>query len=236
MHATPPRFDLWLVAHLAMLTGRSRTFDLLVRQGVESGLLGGLWYAAALFVFWIQSGQPDQREVRRRTLTIALGSLVAALLTVLAARAVSWAPPSAHPVLAVLYPEDFPVNLIANSFPSRSTALYASVAAGIYSLRRTRGIWAWIGVGVVVALPRVYLGGHHLTDVLAGLVAGLGGYWVAILLETTMVSRCETAFEYPWDHWQRTLAECVIFLWIEEVAMEFHLVVWITDALASLWG
>ena len=87
-------------------------------------------------------GQPGQQEVCRRTLTIVLGSLVAALLTVGAARAVSWPPPSAHPELAGLYPEDFPVNLNATSFPSQSTALYAAVAAGIYSLRRTLGMWA----------------------------------------------------------------------------------------------
>ncbi len=230
-----PRFDVWLVSHLAMLWGRSPTFDVVVQQSVAYGVLGGVWYAGALFLFWVRGAEPGHRDVRRRTLTIALGTLVAVLLMILAVPAVSWAPPSAHPELAGLYPENLPVNLNASSFPSQSTALYAAVAAGIYSLRRTLGIWAWIGVGVLVALPRVYLGGHHVTDVLAGLVAGLGGYWVAILLEAKVVSRCESVFEYQWDYWQRTLAECAMFLWILQVAMGFRHAVWITDALAGLW-
>ena len=92
-----------------------------------------------------------------------------------------------------------------------------------------------MGIGVLVALPRIYLGGHYLTDVLAGLVAGLGGYWVAMLLESRTVSLCKTAFEYQWGHWQRTLAECVVFLWILQGATEFRHVVWITDVLAHLW-
>jgi len=166
-------------------------------------------------------------------LTIALGSLVAALLTVLAAYAVSWAPPSAHPELAAFYPEDFPVNLNVTSFPSQSTALYAALAAGIYSLRWTAGIWAWIGVGMLVALPRMYLGGHYLTDIFVGLLAGLGGYLVAILLEARAVSWCEAAFEYRWDHWQRTLAEGALFLWMLQVATEFRHVVWIVHVIAS---
>jgi len=231
----PPVFDVWFIAHLAMLWGRSPIFDLAVQQSVAYGVLGGLWYAGVLFLFWVQGAQPGQPEVRWRTLTIAFGSFVAALLTVVAAHAVSWAPPSAHPELAGLYPENFPVNLNATSFPSQSTALYAAVAAGIYSLRRTLGRWAWMGVGVLVALPRMFLGGHYLIDVLAGLVAGLSGYWVAILLEARAVSWCKTAFEFHWSHWQRTLAEAVVFLWLLQVATEFRHVAWITDVLASLW-
>lgn len=235
MLAVPPPFDMWFIAHLAMLWGRSPTFDLMVQQSVGYGVLGGLWYAGVLFLFWMRGAQPGQQEIRRRTLTIAFGSLAAASLTVVAAHAVSWPPPSAHPELAGLYPDDFPVNLNATSFPSQSTALYAAVAAGIYSLRRSLGMWAWMGVGVLVALPRMYLGGHYLTEVFAGLVAGLGGYWMAILLEARAVSWCKTAFEYPWGHWQRTLAEGAVFLWILQVATEFRHVGWIAEVLASLW-
>lgn len=63
----------------------------------------------------------------------------------------------------------------------------------------------------------------------------LGGYWVAILLEARVLSWCETAFEFQWGHWKRTVAEGAVFLWILEVATEFQHVVWITGVLASLW-
>jgi undecaprenyl-diphosphatase len=233
MFAVPPRLDLWLVSHLAMWWGRVPALDLAVEQGVAYGVLGGLWYAGAVFLTWVQGTQPGYPEVRRRTLTIALGSLVAAALTVLLGGVLSWPPPSAHPELAGLYPDDFPVNINANCFPSQSTALYGSVAAGIYSLRRGLGAWAWIGVLVLVALPRVYLGGHHVTDVFGGLVAGLGGYWLASLLEARVVSRLEVVFEHGWG-WRRTLGEAAVYLWILQVATEFRHVVWIADLLGSL--
>lgn len=235
MLTMPPPFDVWLNAHLAILWGRSPIFDRLVWQSVSYGLLGGLWYAGVLFLFWVQGAQPGQQEVRRRILTIAFASLVAALLAVVANQAVSWPPPSTHPEIAGLYPEDFTANLNASSFPSHSTALYAALAAGIYSLRRSLGLWAWMGVGVLIALPRMYLGGHYLTEVLAGLAAGLGGYWVAILLQSKVLPWCEAAFEFQWGHWQRTMAEGAVFLWILQVATEFQLAGWIPGVLASLW-
>jgi membrane-associated phospholipid phosphatase len=155
--------------------------------------------------------------------------------TVILTHAVSWPPPSAHPGIAAFYPEDFLVNLNATSFPSQSTAVFAALAAGIYSLRKSLCIWAWIGVAILVALPRMYLGGHYLTDVLAGLVAGTSGYLIAIQLEATVVRSFEAAFEYRWDRWQRILAEVTIFLWILQVATGFALIGWIVGGIASPW-
>jgi membrane-associated phospholipid phosphatase len=235
MPATPPQFDLWLVAYIATLWDRSTTLDLVFEQSVAYGIFGGLWYSAAIFALWIQGALPGQRDVRRRILTISLGSLVAAALTVILTHAVSWPPPSAHPDLASNYLEDFTVNLNATSFPSQSTAVYAAVAAGIYSLRKILGVCVWIGVAMLVALPRIYLGGHYFTDILAGLVVGITGYFIATRLEATVVSRCETAFEYHWSQWQRFLAEGLFFLWILQVANGFSHVVLIAPVITSLW-
>jgi membrane-associated phospholipid phosphatase len=234
MPATPPRFDMWVVAHLALLMGQHPALDRAVEYGVATNLLGGVWYAAALSVFWVQGAQPGRRAIRLRTLTVLVGSAVAAALTIPAMIAISWAPPSAHPELAGFYPESFGANLNPTSFPSQSTALYAAVAAGLYSLRRTVGVWAWAGVGVLVAVPRIYLGGHYLTDVLGGLAMGLVGYWIAVsLLEARLVSRLEIIFEHEWDDWRRTLAEFAVFLWILLFAVEFR---WVRDALEGLWS
>jgi undecaprenyl-diphosphatase len=237
MSSTPPRFDVWVAAQLAAWLTRSPAFDRFIAQGVGYGVLGGLGYAAVVFLLWMQGAQPGQRDLRRQTVTLALGSLVAALVTLLEARIVSWPPPSAHPEVAGLYPADFPVNLNENSFPSQSTALYSAIATGIGAISRTLAVWSWMGVVVLVALPRMYVGGHYVSEVLGGIVAGLGGYWlVVLLLGRTVVPRCENIFELGWRDWRRRLAEVLVFLWILQVALEFDHVVWITSALASLWG
>ena len=235
MPATPPQFDLWLVAHLSTLWDRSPTLDFVFEQGVSYGVFGGLLYAGAFFVLWIQGTLPGQRYVRRRILTISLASLITASMLLMLTYAVSWPPPSAHPDLATNYLESFTVNLNATSFPSQSAAVYATLAAGIYSLHKTFGICAWIGVAMLVALPRIYLGAHYFTDVFAGVVAGTSGYLIAIPLERKVAAPFETKFEFPLDKWQRILLEGIVFLWLLQVATGFRLVLWIISAVARLW-
>lgn len=218
---TPLAVDQWLCAQLAALWGRSPTFDYLVTEGVSIGVVGGLWYGAALFSLWIDGTQPGFHLARRRTLTIAVGSIVAAAVTAAAAQVVGWVPPSAHPALAGLYAESAPVSLEANSFPSQGTALYAVVAAGIYSLRRPVGLALWFGVAAFIALPRLYLGSHYLTDVAAGLTLGLLAYWAATRFESGLFARVESLFDREQSSWVRTLAEWAVFFWMLEVATEF---------------
>jgi undecaprenyl-diphosphatase len=234
--ARVPQWDLWLLSRLAAWAGQSPGLLRFLEQGVGHGAFGGVWYAAALFAFWVQGAQPGREEVRRRMLTLALGSAGAVALTFLAAAAVSWPPPSAHPALAGLYPESFGVNLNENAFPSQSTAFFAALSAGIYTLRRDVGACAWIGVVLLVALPRVVLGGHYASDVLAGLCVGLAGHALSFrLLAAQVVPRCELAFARGWSDWRRMLAEGLAFLWILQVATAFSLVRWIAGSLENAW-
>jgi undecaprenyl-diphosphatase len=224
----PPRWDVLLIARLAGLLGRWPPFDLLILESVAHGILGGLWYAAAIFLFWVRGMQPGGANLRHRTLTLALGSLTASLLTVVASDIISFPPPSTHPELAALFPVEFPANTNPNSFPSQSTALYSAISAGLYALRRRVGILAWVLVGTIVALPRMYLGGHYATDVVAGVLLGVGGYWIAVLLLHHTVARsCAKVFERRSDDKLRILAELAVFFWILQVAAEFGLARWI---------
>jgi membrane-associated phospholipid phosphatase len=225
----PPPIDIWIAVHLARIWGLSQVFDTLVDQSVGHWIFGGVWYAAALFAFWVMGAQPGRDYVRVRVLTIALGSLIAALLTVLLQYAVLWPPPSAHPEVAGLYPDSFPVNVHPTSFPSQSTALYAAVACGIFSLRKAVGVLAWTGIALFVALPRMYLGGHYLTDVLAGVLAAVGGYLAAVWVEPIVASVSKAVFQFDWDRWQRLLAEALIFFWLLAVATECRHVVWVAS-------
>jgi len=232
---TPTWLDMGVAEYLAVSLNWSRSLRLWVAEGVSYGVLGGVWYAAALFMFWVRSDEPGHADLRPRVLTIAFGSIAAALLTLIEARLVSWPPPSAHPDLAGLFPDDLPDNLNTNCFPSQSTALYASLSAGIYSLSRTTGRWAWLGVGVLVALPRMFLGGHYMTDVIAGLVAGLGGYLIATrLLEANVARRCARLHDDRWG-WRRIVLEGAVFLWILQVALEFGHAAWVANAMETLW-
>ena len=83
------------------------------------------------------------------------------------------------------------VDPFGSSFPSGHTAAAAALCGALaFLLSRDRGrgtqavIWATAGVIVVlVAVSRIYLGAHWLTDVVGG--AMLGGFWTSVTARAT---------------------------------------------------
>ena len=233
MSLTPTWFDLWLTAHLAGFLGRHPLFDLGVQGAINHHVLGGFWYAGAFFVLWLRGSQEGNEATRRRMLTILLGSLIAILLMLVAQALVVWPPPIYHPSLSSLYPRYIFTNPEGSSFPSQSVTVYGSLAAGIYSLHKAAGWFLWMGVVLLVGLPRIYVGGHYPTDVLAGIILGLAGYASArYLLEAWLVPRLEQVF--TGRRWLRLLGEVIVFVWILQVAVGFRDVVWIRNCLGFL--
>jgi undecaprenyl-diphosphatase len=86
------------------------------------------------------------------------------------------------------------VDPFGSSFPSGHTAAAAALCGALaFLLSRDRGrgtqaaIWATAGVIVVlVAVSRIYLGAHWLTDVVGG--AMVGGFWTSITARATEYS------------------------------------------------
>ncbi len=230
---SPTRLDIWLAARLADFLGRFPLFDRGVESAIRHNVLGGFWYAAALFVFWARGAKAGQEHLRTRILTTLVGSFLTILLTLVAGVVVSWPPPIGYPGLSGLYPEYLGGNPNAHSFPSQSTALYAAVAAGVYSMNKSAGWILWSGLGVLVALPRIYVGGHYLSDVIAGAVLGLAGYAGARwLFEPEVIRRVQLGEQQGGR--LRLLGEILVFAWVLEVAVEFRDVAWLAYSLKYL--
>jgi undecaprenyl-diphosphatase len=221
----PTPFDFWLAKWLAEFVSAHKQFALAVASGIRHTLFGGFWFGAALFVLWVYAERTGQETIRRRVLTIMLGSVVAVLLTVVAGALVSWPPPIRDPGIAALYPSSMLSNLNTNCFPSQSTAAYAAIAAGVYSLHKATGWVLWILVALFVALPRMLMGGHYFTDVVAGAILALLGYGaVRYLLETRLISKVDLFAER--QPLAKLALELLMFVWIVQVTMEFREVTW----------
>lgn len=225
--------DLWIAEQLAKLLGTHPPFDFVVQSAIRHGVLGGFWYGMALFVFWVQASRQGQLKLRQRVLTTFLGSLIAIAFSLVAELLISHLPPSQHPGLKGLYPDYFEINTNTNSFPSQSTTLYSAVTAGVYSLNRRVGTFLWVGLALLVALPRMYVGGHYLSNIVAGLILGSVGYALPRrLLEQSLVSRFVQASEA--HSWRRIARDVVVYAWILQVAIGFRDAVWLKRGLASL--
>lgn len=230
----PTKLDIAFSVALARLLTRHPLFDRAVDSAIHHNILGGFWFAASVFMLWIEGARPGGQKIRQRILTILLGSLLAVAFCLIAERLLSWLPPSRYPGLDSYYPAYLTQNVNENSFPSDSTALYSSVAAGILSLNRALGAALLVGVVGLVSLPRLYVGGHYLTDVVAGFLIGPIAYLLArLVFEPSLGPYLERLFERP--SWLRVLVELVVFTWISQLAVEFHEAVWIKTSLHYLF-
>jgi membrane-associated phospholipid phosphatase len=231
---TPTRLDIWFITKLATFLGRYPLFDLGVESAIRHNVFGGMCFAACIFIFWMQGARPGGQRIRQRVLTILFGTLLAIVLSLLSGELASWLPPSRNPRLAHFYPPYLMENINSNSFPSESTAVYAAVAAGIFSLHKLVGSALWVGVGLIVGLPRLYLGGHYPSDVLVGSILGLLAYFCArTFLEPSLSPYLERLFEQ--NTWPRAVGELIVFVWILQTGVGFREVAWVKNILQYTW-
>jgi undecaprenyl-diphosphatase len=69
-----------------------------------------------------------------------------------------------------------------NSFPSDHSMFFFALSTGLWSINRTAGLVAFLWTIIVIDFPRVYLGIHYPSDVLAGLVMGIVGMRLLLAL------------------------------------------------------
>jgi len=198
-------------------------------------VLGGLAYRVTLFVFWIESTIRDDADTRQGVLTVLVATVLAIVLAIISGKLISWPPPARQPALAGLYANYIPENPNTNCFPSHSTAVYSAVAAGIYSLHKPLGWVLWIGVVVLVGLPRIYVGGHFPADILAAVILGIAAYSVGRhFFKTRCITRMEEIFNR--QPWLRISYEVLVFCWILQVATEFRDLVWVKNCIRYFTG
>jgi membrane-associated phospholipid phosphatase len=233
MTLAPTEFDLRAATRFLRLLGQHPLFDRAVQSGLRHGILGGLWYAAAVFLVWTRSLRPGGEQLRERLITTFLASLLAAVIAVSLGLLFPRTPPNRYPGLMERYPEYIEPNPNESCFPSYSVAFLVPVAAGVFSLWRSWGAFLWLGVPLLVGLPRIYVGGHFPTDVLAGIAVGAIAYVVVTHWERRVSTPLARIFERR--GWISTAAALVMFFWILETASDFREAVWIRESVAELF-
>lgn len=69
---------------------------------------------------------------------------------------------------------------IMSSFPSDHAVLMTCISMAIFLRNRTIGMIAFVWTLAAILAPRIYLGLHHPTDILAGMLIGGGVAWAMI--------------------------------------------------------
>jgi undecaprenyl-diphosphatase len=173
------RLDDELAIWFNLMAGRSWALDRVVVSVSENVLAKGLPAMAAFFYAWFEDGQDtggSELTEKRQTLLYTIMICIPALIL---ARALAWglpyrprpiADPRLH--LHLAYTFDPGVLFHWSSFPSDHMILFMTLATGVVAVSVRAGIFLYLQAVLVIALPRLYLGIHYPSDLIAGALIG----------------------------------------------------------------
>ncbi|HXI54688.1 MAG TPA: phosphatase PAP2 family protein [Polyangia bacterium] len=134
-----------------------------------------VWWA------WFRPGRPADDDRR----SAVLGAIMATAAAVILGRALSHLLPfRMRPFTDPSLHLSFPVGTSSvglrhwSSFPSDHAMVWGALAAGIGAVSVGAGALLFVVGVVVVCVPRIYVGQHYPTDILAGLAIGALVGWV----------------------------------------------------------
>ncbi len=174
-------FDRTLISTFSWLSGRSVVFDQLMialssnhfaKGGVIMAILWGVWFTSG--------GHETIYNVRAAILAAFFGSGLALILVRVL---VHLLPFRSRPRYALIDTFAWPAVgsealasvPMTNSFPSDHAALFSGLVCGLFFISRRFGYITTLYVLVIILWPRLYLGFHYPTDILAGALLGMVG-------------------------------------------------------------
>ncbi len=166
---------------MGLFAGCLPRFDLFVRAWIadDIGLKGDL---AMAVVWWAWFRREE--DVRRRRATV-LAAVIATAAAVVLGRALGHLlpfrmRPYSDPTLGLHWPAGGSIAALRvwSSFPSDHAMVWAAIAVGIGAVSLRAGLFLGFVGFFTVCLPRVYVGLHFATDVLAGWIIGMLMGWL----------------------------------------------------------
>lgn len=168
-------FDLHVITYLNQFAHRSWAFDSLVIFFSDNSLLKGGVLVILIWWAWFKS---DDRQARNREQLIA--TVFCCYLALMLGRGLALILPfRVRPIheegLAFLLPYGVRTAELDgwSAIPSDHAVLFFALSAGLWFVSRKAGLFAFAYTVLFIILPRIYLGLHYPTDIIAGALAGI---------------------------------------------------------------
>ena len=168
-------FDLVILESINQLARQSVFFDLVVTFVSGNGLFKGAVLMGFIWWGWFRAGEGQARARMH-----LISTLFAAVLGMALARGLALVLPfRSRPVhlkdIDFIFPYGMSPRQLEDwsSFPSDHAVLFFILVGGIFFVSKKAG---WIATGytfLFITLPRIYMGLHYPTDVIAGAILGV---------------------------------------------------------------
>jgi undecaprenyl-diphosphatase len=169
-------FDRSVLVLLNSFAQRSWTFDGLMLFVVSNhAVQGGVMVAAFWWVWFAAGGTPASLRRRETVLSSFLAMYSTLFLALFLRGTLAFrARPVDDPAIAFQLPYGLEhIKAGSTSFPSGHALVFFGFATGFWWISKTLGLLGVLHALLIVALPRMYLGFHYPTDVLAGAVISI---------------------------------------------------------------
>lgn len=174
-------FDYEIISFFNQFALRSVKFDNLILLISVNVLLKGGVIVALLWYAWFKE---DNLKVVQRNRQYILATVLASFVAIVGARLMALLLPLRlrplhNPEMMLQFPLEKEVLEGWSSFPSDHAVLFFTLATGLFFVSRVLGEIGIAHAIFVICLPRIYLGLHYPTDILAGAFIGIGiSLWV----------------------------------------------------------
>jgi undecaprenyl-diphosphatase len=213
--------DLYLLKFLNNFAHRSNVIDASVSFLADQVILKGGLLTAVLWLAWFR---PDPRQKLRRELVIStLAATIVSLVLVKFIR--SLVPFRLRPIHDLASGFTLPYHVSSeslwnwSSFPSDTAAMAFALSGGLLMIW---GRWGWLAILyslVVICIPRIYLGYHYPSDVVAG---ALIGFLIALIMGRNEIRTSLSRRFLLWSERYPGAFYCAFFLLTCEVAATFE--------------
>ncbi len=173
-------FDASLLHFFNEFAHRSWALDYFVVWLTRDEFQKGGIVALLLWWAWFWSGEKVER-VREIVVSMSFAAPAAFLLSRLLSQLVPFrARPIHQPELGLRLAYTLSPDTLMNwsAFPSDHAALFFTYVTGLFLISRRLGWVALTQVSFIICLPRVYLGIHSPSDIVAGALIGFGMAWL----------------------------------------------------------